>query len=497
MKRFLMTATLVVFFFTGFSQTLFPYLSNKTYGFADQDGNLKIQPKYVDAKIMIGGVAAVNNGVKWGAINADGKEIIGYEYDEISTVKNGEVIYLELILKGKKGLASTEGKILVPANFSKIHFYNNAFIGCNKGTCTMYSASGKKLNTIENVSVIYDETQKILYAIDSKTVFFYNAKGKAFAEVKNYKTIEPLAQDFMVVKTGENMTIVSNRGVLLEEENSITEAKYIDLWAKAKTKNGWGLANAEGWVLEPKYEDVKRLNEYLLAAKLGGKWALFNWDGKEQSEFNYARVDKIKGTDKFIKAYTSTNWNLVEANGTPTKINNVYALNIKALDRAGIPFKQKLWGVTSLDKGVIIDPIYKKLFTTKLGNFIVEMGDRYGLISPKGKEIIKPKYDKIIEKDKVFLASLDYDHYIFDNNGKQLLKQGEVWDKQDYLPVGFYGVKRDKKQAVYYKRTRRIRGCWSFYKRNPWISRQFTWQRQGRGCYLHNRRRRHKDMPCF
>ncbi len=448
MKTFTILTALVFFTFSGIAQNLIPYLSGDKYGYADEEGNLIIQPNFSDAKIMTSGVGAVFNGEKWGAVNAEGKEILPFEFDEITPVLNGENSYLKTMQNGLHGLTSLTGKIIVPANYREVYFYNDVFLGCNKGACTLYTVSGKKINTIEAIAVIYDATQNILYAMDSKVVQFYNTKGKAFAEVKNFTTVEPLSVDFMVVKTENNMTIVSNQGILLEKENSFIEAKYIDKWAKAKTENGWGLANNLGWVLEPKYQDVKRINAQLLAAKTGGKWALFDWDGNAKTDFEYKRIDKIKGTDKFIKAYLATNWNLFYADGTPTEINNVYALNIKALGDEGIPFKQKLWGVTSLKSGEIIEPIYKKVFTTKSGNFIVELGDRYGVLSPKGKELIKPKYDKILEKDEVYLASLDYNYFIFDGNGKELLKQKEEWDKQDFMPVGFYRVKRDKKQGV-------------------------------------------------
>ncbi len=50
------------------------------WGYVDADGNIKIEPRYEDAKSFSNGLAAVCQDEKWGFINADGELVIDYQF---------------------------------------------------------------------------------------------------------------------------------------------------------------------------------------------------------------------------------------------------------------------------------------------------------------------------------------------------------------------------------------------------------------------------------
>ncbi len=61
---------------------------NGKWGFVNLEGEMKIEPKYLEAKSFSNGLAAVFNGTDWGFINKDGELAIDYQFLDVDYFDN-------------------------------------------------------------------------------------------------------------------------------------------------------------------------------------------------------------------------------------------------------------------------------------------------------------------------------------------------------------------------------------------------------------------------
>jgi hypothetical protein len=431
------------------AQELVPYLMGSLYGYADLDGNLVVSADFDEAMPFESGIAAVQKGLNWGAIDSKGQIIVPFEYEFVEMGFMNETPMLFVGRNSLLGLFNTSGNKLLECEYEQVAFFGENIVGCVPGQCTIFGKEGNELVELVDEKVIFQEEQEILYTLNEKKVGFLDPQGEEFFATKKYSSIEPLGKSYVVVSKDEKKTIVSNQNTILDKEGAFEDASLLDQWVMVKKKGKWGLLNDAGsYTLLPDYEEIKVINEHLIAAKKAGKFGLFDYQGNSKSGFLYKRVDKIRGTDQYIKAYTNVNWNLLTSTGDATGINDVFALNIKAIERDGIPFKRDKWGVMNKNGEIIIEPIYTMIYTTKSGNFIVKKANKYGVVSANGTTLIEEKYDALQEKDDYFLAQ-DKDKYIIlDLQGNVSGETLNRWSKQAFMPYNLFAVTDGELQGV-------------------------------------------------
>lgn len=96
------------------------------YGYADSNGNIVVKPQYDEAGPYINGRALIRKGSKYGYLNEDGTVLIKPEWDFIGAFNSDGYVWVakgKTLADSKKGIYN-EGKVILPAKYSTVGFFN-------------------------------------------------------------------------------------------------------------------------------------------------------------------------------------------------------------------------------------------------------------------------------------------------------------------------------------------------------------------------------------
>ena len=235
----------------------------------------------------------------------------------------------------------------------------------------------------------------------------------------------------------------------MEKSEKIDEIEPIDKWLKIKHKEKWSLLNNEGkYILESEYDDIKIVNEYIIGGKKNKYYALFDYSGVKKTGYEYSQLSKCRSTDAYLKAYRGGDLDVLKADGSPTGITSVFAVNENTLLTDQVVFKEKYWGVMNFNGDTIIAPKYDMINTTDSNNYVVKKNGMWGLLSGDGRVLIEVEYDEIKEKDDYYLGVIDEVGFIFDNQGKQISKVQYGWGPQRKVPKSLFAASNGDKLGV-------------------------------------------------
>ena len=228
-------------------------------------------------------------------------------------------------------------------------------------------------------------------------------------------------------------------------------------------KENYGLVDLCGnFIIEPDYNEIVILGPSLYKARCGERWTIYDENGKLTKEsFDEVSLDgdtyivKSYGRDgrlnergkKIVKAEDGTYVEL------PSKFRWGYDFNdgvarveVFSFDGRGVQYQNHVDtsfnivisdndSIVTIDEGV--DYVYE---CNQYGIYTYVSGDKYGLLSPEGKILVKAGYDEIRTiSESLYIASiLEEDRYnmkrgVIDVNGNVII------DFQYYYLEPFYG----------------------------------------------------------
>ena len=420
-------------------------------------GNTFSQQKYLIPQKSING--------KWGAVDVNHKEIISFNYDNVSFYSFG--LYL-VDLNGKKGLYNSEGEQVLKANYDVVKpLSNKLFQVYVNGKTGVVDDRGNEILPIEFKTVLYRKGRNNFIVSKNSKYSIYNLRGQK----------QTLLYSGNISFYGDKYFLfqMKNRFAVSKNIQDISKLTFYDDIVKGeeyfliRKKSKWGVLDKNcKRIIKPKYEGVNRGlgNKYYVVEK-DGLFAFFNLKGKRVTsfEFNYPmyffrgnivwsknnqgwyrydlKTNKEQTLDftkliDTISGYTRVVRNnyveLIDENEDVFfrgKYHNVIPLN-KTLFK--VQFMRK-WGVVNIEGDIVLDIIYddiifnsipkkkdfsisrfaieqpKNIEKTYLETFTTRLNGKEGLFSLEGKEIVPVFYNNIE-------ASVYNRFFITNNNGK-------------------------------------------------------------------------------
>ncbi len=437
-------------------------------------GNIFSQQKYLIPQKSISG--------KWGAVDVNHKEIISFNYDNVSFYSFG--LYL-VDLNGKKGLYNSEGKQVLEANYDVVKPLSNSLF-------QVY---------INGKTGVVDYRGNEILPIEFKTVLYRKGRGNFIVSKNSKYSTYNLTGQKQTLFYSDNISFYGDKYFLFQMKNKFAVSKniqdisrltfYDDIvkgegYFLVRKKSKWGVLDKNcKRIIKSKYEGINKElgnNKYYEVEK-DGLFAFFNLKGKKITsfEFNYPMyffrgdivwtknnqgwyrydlktnkeqtldftklIDTISG---FTRVVRDNYVELIDENEDVFfrgKYNNVIPLN-KTLFK--VQFMRK-WGVVNIKGDIVIDIIYddiifnsipkkvdlsvsrfaleeekniKKLYTE---TFTTRLNGKEGLFSLEGKEIVPVVYNNVD-------ASVYNQFFITDNKGKfnAYNRQGVIVFENDF-----------------------------------------------------------------
>jgi tetratricopeptide (TPR) repeat protein len=306
----------------------------KKYGFVDKaTGQLVIPYKFDRVEEFDQGLAIAVKG-SCGLINAEGKEVLPFEYLGIYRVKCPNILYVLAVQDKTKspfsvdpnlsGLADSTGRIILPCEYSNFKSVGNLFtfkkrlnenstglgIINNKGQIIVPpSAENYPEPTFTNVA------ERVAYEKDG--VLKYGAIGKSGEVVIPFEYKNLFINSDLIVATDFNSKchLFSLSGKILSNEvydeytNKGATTELSDNAVKLKKEGKWGFFNKNGMIVPCEYDIIPDDFRYgFISVLINNRFGLVNRQGKcvvpcmydiafyyEKAKYLFVRKDKFTG----------------------------------------------------------------------------------------------------------------------------------------------------------------------------------------------------------
>jgi hypothetical protein len=423
------------------------------YGYADEQGAIRIPCKYKDAFPFEKGIARVKKGSKYGLMNTDGEFILKPSYDEINSFAHG----VAKVRSGKKyGIINTDGVLVLPVKYDNIAPFEYGVAVILKG---------KKMGLIS-------QKGNIILPVEYAAISNFNKYGKAWinkggkiqraGQFKNYV----FGGKFGIINV-EGIVVPPIYSVLGELTNSIssissptfasyfyynppkTDCKYL-VFSEKSFKIARGLLNEKGEVLIPSdtYNNIAypHSNMITIQKNVGKKrkdrkiiYGYINLTNNQeillQPDFigghfinNVAVIKKVSQIDqKTKKANTNREaaiYSLINKQGDVIfdKLNVVNPCKENKI----VIVKDALFGVVDVQRAELIIPFGKfegLKDTFSDGSIGAMKAGKWGLIDSNQKTIIPFEYADISNVQHGYFVGKKYGMSwgLFDVSGKQII----------------------------------------------------------------------------
>jgi len=302
---------------------------------------------------------------KWGIIDRNGSWVIKPKYQFLQSFANGVFIAKRGI---KWGVISPNDDVLIDFMYDELRYFSDSSVG-NWAEIPFYKVRLKEkwgiIDSNGNI-IVPIEFSDIEHLISKRKTYFktivdkgkvvfglVNKKGEIVLEPK-YEFIDQFKGGFAKLKLKrKNWKYVNRQMQVFPAESFIQTKNFNEKLAAVKTRKGWGFIDEQGNQIIPcRYSDVGNFNEGLAKAKIHIPAKMF---GMIKSKRVYALIDK----------------------------------------RGSIVYNTNSRVCGDVSNGMIV----------------VKKGQKYQLVTVKGKKVLPGSYDRIIESPK-------YQLYGVKNRGK-------------------------------------------------------------------------------
>lgn len=159
---------------------------------------------------------------------------------------------------------------------------------------------------------------------------------------------------------------------------------------------------------------------YLFRNRKGEVLRAYNLCGSNISDYNVLPPGSVKQHD--IQKHRTESYSFVENTRKIERFNNRYSLKYADAD-----LTNARWGIIDKKGNIIIKPGYQEIFAvTKTGVLQAKLGDKWGVLNPKGEKLQPFIYDEmqcISYNGGSFLAKRKNKYSFFDSNGIKISRR--------------------------------------------------------------------------
>ncbi|QFQ12069.1 WG repeat-containing protein [Pseudoprevotella muciniphila] len=463
------------------------YRQDGRWGAYSLQGQSICKPIYDHIKLIADNLIKVANNYnsqeKWGLIDNSGHELLPLEYSEIGDdIYNGLLRIYEGINNDYKGFVDITGHILLEPTYSYINSFVDGYAIVqikkhDRNDNYFYLHGVINSQMIEVIPCVFFEEIKYEKEtgrfhtgdnyITTDGRFIIEVDGKELYVDNKYAFCEPFNDKCAIaVQASDNQWDRTDfkYGLIDKKSNDILPPIFSKLELldnglyKFCINNLWGLVNSDGNIIIPnKYNDIKKIEENLIRIQINKPnkdrkdenriYGLVDYQGNEILSPNYEFIGKVHNNISVVRK--NNVWELFnilrkQIISIPNAaylgpcISNLCRINIGGTyDKKRYRTDGGLWGYTSTDGQVVIEPIYEeaKSFSGRIA--ATKLNGKWGIINTNGENIVPYEYndyelfeydedDPDANKGKCQLVK-DGKIFVFDENGTLI----ESYDKED------------------------------------------------------------------
>ena len=332
------------------------------YGYIDNKGKLQLPIEYNEISRVTEiqneneiFLIARKNG-QYGLLK-NGKEVLGYEYQAIEYDENSKIFVLE---KTKKfGIANSEGKIIVPVEYTDLELKGEYIYVKKDENEYVYDKNGNAVNINYNKSIIQTDNNdyKITITVNNDKSLYgiADSNNKQIVEEK-YLYIEYVYGNYFIA-CGEDgkLGVIDDKGnIIIELNNDVVE--------KVQGKN----------IIQ-----VSDLNS--------NKTSMYSSNMKKILELTNPILEN---EEDYLKIYNDKELKYLDKDGNVVENTKLFNNKLFALKQ------DEKWGFVDKNNNIKVEANYQKVTDfNQYGYAAIEDNGKWGSINENGEVVIKPTYE--------------------------------------------------------------------------------------------------------
>lgn len=343
------------------------------YGYIDYKGKLILDPEYNELSRIVE-IADNENAYLLCAKNGqfgvrkNEEEIIANEYQSIEYNESNQLLVVE---KSKKyGIATLEGKLIVPVQYNSIDITGIYLYAKDDQGITVYNSNGTEANIDTDVAILNTENEKYKIRINNKEGTKYGVIGKNGEQIieEKYNYIEYLYDKYFIVSDTN-----SKLGVIDDNNNIKIEINNDSIQKVGDTK-----------ILQAEMPDEEITR-------------LYKEDMSLICEMKNATVET---KENYIKIYNQDETKYFSKEGKELKNSEVFTNNTLFAKK-----ENDKWGFVNTNQNWVVEAKYDKVTEfNEYGFSAVKKDGKWGAINLEGKEVVEPTYELKEDKEISFIG---------------------------------------------------------------------------------------------
>jgi len=343
----------------------YPVKVGDRYGFIDEAGAMRIEPKYDWVEPFIENISLVGLDNRVAFLKKDGKLITGFTYDDGFSFREGFAVVER---DGKYGLINRFGEEIIPAAYEELGEMSEGLIYLERDGLLGYANETGELVIDFQFEAATDFKNGLAVVGREGRQGFIDRNGEPISDFR-WDWIEPLP------------------------ENGVA--------ARARANKMFGLINRLGnAVLDTLYEQIGEFHEGFALAAQDGAYGFIDERGRLVTESKYTYSSKALTESYFnngyAKVFQDEKVGLIDSTGRKVLPAMFEDIRSKGLDRFAAKKKGK-WGFVDATNKVWVDFKYEEAAAFEDSVAIVKMKGRFFLIDWKEKGLS----DKYLQLDRV------------------------------------------------------------------------------------------------
>ncbi|MDE6532183.1 MAG: WG repeat-containing protein [Muribaculaceae bacterium] len=369
------------------NRSVVAFFDGQKWGFKFED-IIFIEPVFDSKPLMLGDFAKVEKDGKYGVVNKYGEYRLQTEYDKVSLLQNGYILY------ASKGNWYLFGVIDPLTSFAT---NDEVVVSTISKSSSIYHLIIKKyLFEGQQPEEFYFVGNEIFKKNSSSSKWsLWQSNGEKVTDI-SWDSLEFTSDDMIKVSSNGRTQLLALDGTVIKEQKYKSESKLSNGYLIVETFDEyWGITDSNGLeIVLPQYDVIVAIDDNFLKAKKGNKWGIISSTGQLIAATLYSSIDGFDGKYFVVtKPNETRGWGhlsgKLDYNGNPvseivSQVQNGIAIT-KSFEKIGL----------EANGNVFIPHIYDYLSKWDDDKYIAQKDNNFGIIDCHNKVLLNFEYSSI------------------------------------------------------------------------------------------------------
>jgi hypothetical protein len=361
------------------------------WGILTRAGELVVKANYRDIIKKTKNNYELMGFTQWKVFNQKKEIVLSMEYEDVQPVHQSLYSYQ---LEGKKGLLNEKGEKISEPQFEQIFSFSKDMAVVKNGpTYGVIYTKGTVILPAKFQSIVIDTATSLIRAKDSGKWGVYNKAGKIVVPVQ-YEDVRIQPYGLFTVRQENQWKLLNSAGQFVGNQSFDSLGNYQHLHFVARKGAKMGVITLNGvWALEPTYDSLRIISEYLVHYQNEGESGLINIHTRKL----LLTIDTVEPLRNYFRVVQKGKVGVINYQGREVVPIQYDYISDFTSDSVLTVVQGRKRGLMNLQGKVILkpDPLYQELFVMDEKRVGVKINNKYGFVDINGKLRIANRYEGI------------------------------------------------------------------------------------------------------